>query len=109
MSTPMRCWVLLAAIGASAALAPGAGAASHRCGAGDPPIYVSSNTSCGLGGAIVSAWYSTCHQAKSCVRQVRSPVTGRRYTVRCSLPVRRGEVKCRGPKGIHASFSGDTG
>lgn len=51
------------------------------------------------------AWFNTCHNARRCVRRVRSPVARKTYTVTCiDGGAGAGQVLCTGRNGIRMGF-----
>jgi hypothetical protein len=100
---------------AVAAIAPAAGAgaatpAAHWCRQGDPPLYASANTVCGLAGEVVTDYVNVCHpQLLNCQIRVDSPTSRVRYPITCNRHGSRytGTVYCEGPAdtGIWTRFS----
>lgn len=106
-----RCLVSVIVI---AALAPSAGAgaatpAAHWCRRGDPPLYASADTTCGLAGSVITDYVNACHALRTCQIRV-DPLTSRMpYLITC---IRRGgrdtgTVYCQGlvDRGIWTRFS----
>ncbi len=106
---------LLTVAVAVAAIVPVAGAgaatpaAAHWCRQGDPPLYASADTTCGLGGNVVTGYVNVCHEQRSCQLRVDSPTSRARYLITCDRRGSRytGTVDCRGAPdtGIWARFS----
>jgi len=97
-----------------AALAPAAGAgaatpAAHWCREGDPPLYASAATTCGLAGSVITDYVDACHELRSCQIRVDSLTSRMPYLITCNRrgDRRTGTVYCRGPvdKGIWTRFS----
>jgi len=97
-----------------AALAPAAGAgaatpAAHWCRQGDPPLYASADTTCGLAGNVITDYVNVCHELRNCQIRVDSPASRMRYPITCSRRGGRytGRVYCRDPAdtGIWTGFS----
>lgn len=114
---PATIWVMCKyLIGAVviAALAPAAGAgaatsAAHWCRQGDPPLYASADTICGLAGNVVTDYVNVCHELRNCQIRVDSPTSRTRYPITCNRRGSRsaGTVYCQGPvdTGIWTRFS----
>lgn len=100
--------VAMAYIGLSAAASAPAYAASgeHWCRQGDPPILASKHTSCGLAGNIVTRWVNLNGPLEDPFT-VKSPVTKKSYSIRCTLKEYGGTARCKGANGIKISFSSD--
>lgn len=108
---PKRLIISAVAIAAFAAAA-GAGAATpaaHWCREGDPPLYASAGTACGLAGNVITSYVNVCHEVSSCQMQVDAPASRTRYLIRCNRSGSRytGTVYCQGPAdtGIWTRFS----
>lgn len=98
-----------------AALVPAAGAgaaapSSHWCREGDPALYASADTACGLAGNVITDYVNVCHGLRNCQIRVDSPTSRMGYVVvTCTRrgPRYVGTVYCRGPAdtGIWTRFS----
>jgi hypothetical protein len=87
-----------------AAIAPAAGAgaatpAAHWCRQGDPPLYASADTICGLAGKVITDYVNVCHERRNCQIRVDSPTSRVRYLITCNRRGGRytGTVYCQGP------------
>jgi hypothetical protein len=87
-----------------AALAPAAGAgaatpAAHWCRQGDPALYASADTMCGLAGNVITDYVNVCHELRNCQILVDSPTSRMRYLITCNRRGSRytGTVYCQGP------------
>ena len=87
-----------------AAFAPAAGAgaatpAAHWCREGDPAIYASAVTACGLAGNVVTDYVNVCHELSNCQMRVDSPASRVGFLITCNRRGRRytGTVYCQGP------------
>lgn len=96
------------------ALAPAAGAgaatpAAHWCREGDPRLYASAYTTCGLAGNVITDYVNVCDERSSCQMRVDSPNSRVRYPITCNRRAGRytGTVHCQGPAdtGIWTRFS----
>lgn len=97
---------------ATIVLASGAGAAApaaHWCRQGDPPLYVSADTTCELAGNVITDYVNICHELSSCQIGLDSPTTPIRYLITCRRRGTRytGTIYCQGPAatGIWTRFS----
>jgi RES domain-containing protein len=106
--------LIVSAVVIAAAIAPAAGAgaatpAGHWCREGDPALYASANTMCGLAGNVITDYVNVCHELGSCQMQVDSPTSHVRYLITCNRRGSRhtGTVYCQGPvdTGIWTRFS----
>ena len=92
-----------------AASADAGAPAAHWCKQGDPPLYASAGTMCGLAGNMITGYVSVCHESRSCQTRVYSPVSRSRYRITCDRIGTRytGTVDCKGPAntGIWTRFS----
>lgn len=97
-----------------AALVPAAGAgavapAAHWCREGDPPLYASASTACGVAGNMIAGYVNVCHERRNCQIQVDAPASRMRYRTTCNRRGGRytGTVYCQGPPdtGIWTRFS----
>ena len=97
-----------------AAIVPAAGAgaatpAAHWCREGDPPLYVSAGTACGLAGNVVTDYVDVCHEPGSCQIEAEAPASRTHYLMTCVRHGGRytGTVFCQGPSdsGIWTRFS----
>jgi hypothetical protein len=97
-----------------AALAPAAGAgaaapAAHWCRRGDPPVYASADTTCGLAGGVITDYVNVCHELRNCQIRVDSVTSPLAYLITCNRRGGRytGTVYCHGQldTGIWTRFS----
>ncbi len=109
----MRKHLISAVVMAALAPAAVAGAATtptpHWCREGDPALYASAGTGCGLAGDVVTDYVNVCHDLRACQIQVDSPASRTRYPITCNRRGGRytGTVYCQGPAdtGIWTRFS----
>jgi hypothetical protein len=74
------------------------------CGPGQPPITVSSRTSCGLAAKVVNKWMNFRLAPRDYMKlPFVSPATHRAYTIECKLHGAHA-VRCTGPNGIWIRF-----
>ena len=106
-----KCLICAVAI-AAIALTSGADAttpAAHWCRQGDPPLYASADTICGLAGNVITDYVNVCHELRNCQIRVDSPTSRTRYLITCNRRGSRsaGTVYCQGPvdTGIWTRFS----
>ena len=98
----MTRYILAAVLSTVTFAAAPAAATARTCAPGDPPVELSSRTSCGLGATIVDRVYRGALLRRTRTISVRSPVTHMRYTIRL---VRRGDfVTGTGRNGIWVRF-----
>jgi hypothetical protein len=96
-----------AAAALALAAAPAAQAAGTRSCNGDNAYTVTavSTVSCPFAINVENAWFNTCHNARRCVRHVRSPVTKKIYKVTCiDGGAGAGHVLCTGRHRIRMAF-----
>lgn len=105
-------YLIGAVVIAAVATAAGAGArtpAAHWCRQGDPPLYASADTTCGLAGNAITDYVNVCHELRNCQIRVDSPTSRMRYLITCNRHGGRytGTVYCQGPTdtGIWTRFS----
>jgi hypothetical protein len=81
----------------SSALASGA----HWCRQGDPPLYASAHTRCGLAGNIITDYVKVCPGSRRCRMTVQAPSSGKRYRIHCHRTGSGyiGTVYCEGQPG----------
>lgn len=89
---------------AALAMPASAGAATptaHWCREGDPRLYASADTTCGLAGNVITDYVNVCHELSGCRMRVASPTSRVRYLINCNRRGGRytGTVHCRGPAG----------
>lgn len=89
---------------AAAAIVPAANAPAsgpHWCRQGDPPLYASARTGCGLAGGIVTGYVNVCREARRCEMTVQAPRSRVRYRISClrTGPRHTGTVHCAGRAG----------
>jgi hypothetical protein len=100
--------VVIAAI-APATLVGAATPAAHWCRQGDPPLYASADTMCGLAGNVITDYVNVCHEMRNCQIRVDSPTSRMHYRITCSRRGSRntGTVYCQGSggTGIWTRFS----
>lgn len=102
------CAVVTAAIVLAAGVGAGAATpAAHWCRQGDPPLYASADTVCGLAGKVTTDYVNVCHERRNCQIRVDSPASRMRYLIKCDRRGGRytGTVYCQGPAGIWTRFS----
>jgi len=101
----MHKYLISAVVIAAIAPATGAGAApaaaGHWCRQGDPPLYASADTTCGLAGNVVTDYVDVCHESRDCQIRVDSPTSRMRYLTTCNRSGGRypETVYCQGPTG----------
>jgi len=100
----MHRYLIGAVVIAALAAAGGAGAATpaaHWCRQGDPPLYASADTTCGLAGNVVTEYVNVCRESDACQMQVEAPTAHARYQITCTRRGSRyaGTVYCTGPAG----------
>ncbi len=106
----LRQLIIVAA--AASAVVPGSSALAsgpHWCRQGDPPLYASERTGCGLAGKIVTDYVNVCRQSRRCQMTVQAPSSRSRYRISCLRTGSRhiGTVYCTGRAGtaVWARFS----
>jgi phosphate-selective porin len=100
--TVMHKYLISAVVIAALAPAAGAGAAApaaHWCRQGDPALYASADTMCGLAGNVITDYVNVCHELRNCQIRVDSPTSRMRYLITCNRRGSRytGTVYCQGP------------
>ncbi len=104
--------LISAAVIAAFASTAGGGAATpaaHWCREGDPPIYASAETTCGLAGDVITDYVNVCHELRNCQLSVDLPTPRTRYLITCNRrgSLYAGTVYCQGlaGTGIWTRFS----
>jgi hypothetical protein len=101
--------LLTAALAAVSLAASSQPAEAAVCRKGDPPLTVSSRTSCAFAGNVVNQWMNGDRGPRTDARLlVKSPTTRKYYTVHCIYRGPLGStgksVVCKGPNGISIRF-----
>jgi hypothetical protein len=103
--------IVMAAAAGIVCTASARASAEHLCRQGDPPIYASAATTCGLAGDIVTDYVNVCRESHACSMRVHVASAPSRYRIACRRTGARhtGVVLCTGvpATGIWARFSAD--